>query len=249
MFSMKININLQRLNLSILKKNSQRKLVKVWGRHFNMRCDGCLPVLYLGVEAHPAAVKGVFAESWRAAHVILPRGCVDHLQRLIADRPVHTKVWCLARLPGLSIAYPLEFQTRGWNVNKNIVRLQKYQLIFPAMKKAQKKPIGDSSEIIKPFFLFYMILSNMVERNDASLRWGLRGRSLNSSKGLWPPLYHKHKWEIYGCHKSLCPVRFGVCMYVWKCIKLLGSNWQHFWQKMIYSGWNPHCSKATALHR
>lgn len=59
---------------------------------------------YLGVQAHPAAVQGVFAEPRGATHVVFPRGGVDHFQGLVTDRPVHTEVWCLARLPGLSVA-------------------------------------------------------------------------------------------------------------------------------------------------
>lgn len=67
--------------------------------------------LYLGVQAHPAAVQGVFAESWGATHVVLPCGGVDHFQGLVADRPVHAEVRCLAWLPGLSVA-------NTWNTPK-----------------------------------------------------------------------------------------------------------------------------------
>lgn len=59
---------------------------------------------YLGVEPHPAAVEGVFAEARGASHVVLPCGGVDDLQGLVAHRPVHAEVGRLPGLPSLRVA-------------------------------------------------------------------------------------------------------------------------------------------------
>lgn len=58
---------------------------------------------YFGVKADPAAVQDVLAETRGTAHVVLARGCIDHLQPLIPNRPVHAEVGRLPGLPGLSI--------------------------------------------------------------------------------------------------------------------------------------------------
>ena len=77
------------------------------------RVLGC----YLGMQAHPAAVEGVFAEAGGAAHVVLPRGGVDDLQGLVAHRPVHAEVGGLARLARLRIAdaWGREGAVREWS--------------------------------------------------------------------------------------------------------------------------------------
>lgn len=56
------------------------------------------------MEADPAAEQDVLAETGGSAHVVLPCGCIDHLQPLIPNRPVHAEVGGLPRLPGLSVA-------------------------------------------------------------------------------------------------------------------------------------------------
>ena len=62
-------------------------------------------VLYLAVQAHPAAVEGVFAQPRRSTQVVFPRGGVDHLQGLVAHRPVHAEVGGFAGLASLCVAY------------------------------------------------------------------------------------------------------------------------------------------------
>lgn len=71
------------------------------------------PLADLGVEADPAAVQGVLAQARRSAHVVLPRGGVDHLQRLVAHRPVHAEVGRFARLPGLGVADACGAKVKG----------------------------------------------------------------------------------------------------------------------------------------
>lgn len=60
--------------------------------------------LYLGVDAHPAAVERVLAEARRAAHLILASCGINDFQARVSYCPVHTEVGGLPWLTGFSIA-------------------------------------------------------------------------------------------------------------------------------------------------
>lgn len=67
-----------------------------------------MELIYLGMQAHPAIIQSILAETRGAPHVVLPRGCIDHLQYLITYCPIHAEVWRFAWLPGLCVAYTWE---------------------------------------------------------------------------------------------------------------------------------------------
>lgn len=60
-------------------------------------------VHYLAVQAHPAAIEGMFTQSGGSTQVIFPCGGIDYFQAFISHCPVHTKVWCFSWLTSLCI--------------------------------------------------------------------------------------------------------------------------------------------------
>lgn len=104
------------------KKSETLRFASDWLQVTNLRGGpeqrGGVRCVYLGVQAHPAAVEGVLAEARGAAHVVLARGGVDHLQGHVAHRPVHAEVRCLARLPGLCVTYSWNQGARGWTTRR-----------------------------------------------------------------------------------------------------------------------------------
>lgn len=188
------------------------------------------------MESHPAAVEGVLAQSGSASHVIFASGGVDHFQSLVAHRPVHAEVWRLPGLPGFCIA-------NSWNTGRKLLCEEKHDVSKrPQRSTHSSLVLGGKHEgnyphnqdiYEKPFHL-------AKQRKTRPSSWGTLGTELtlfHIIRGPWPPLYLKHKWQIYGGHKSL---------RLWT--ELLGSIWQHSSPKMIYRGWNPRSSEAAALH-
>lgn len=60
--------------------------------------------VYLGMDAHPAAVEGVLAEARGAAHLVLARCSVNDFQAGVSHCPVHTEVRGFPWLTGFCIA-------------------------------------------------------------------------------------------------------------------------------------------------